>query len=64
MDHNVLKAMARPADSDLDKMAREAARRTAITVGVKGDVIAEKEIYRAIVSVANGYAEALRSANT
>lgn len=56
MDEKVSTAMARPADKTLDDLARPAARRAAIAAGVDGDVVAEKEIYRAIVSVANGYA--------
>lgn len=56
MDKKVADAMAQPADQTLDELARPAARRAAIAAGVKGDVVAEKEIYRAIIAVANGYA--------
>lgn len=56
MDKSVERAMALPADTVLDGMAKRAARMAARIAGVDDDVVAQKEIYRAIISVANGYA--------
>lgn len=49
-------AASKPADESLDEMAKTAARMTAIAICVDDDVVAVKEIYRSIISVANRYA--------
>lgn len=61
MTPEITRAMAQPADATLDGMAKAAARRAAVVCGVADDVISVKEIYRAIISVANGYAASLSS---
>lgn len=58
LDKRVSDAMAAPADEVLSEMAHPIARRAAVTIGVKDDVVAHKEIYRAVVQAANGYAKA------